>query len=148
MIFSRLISLILRVSQFVFAAIVLGLTAYFVYKIENPDRGPRGRRDRRDRWDDDDRWDPARWRDDDDRDPLGRLIFALVWSSLSIIFAVIWAIPTTFAMKGFISDFSEFILYSPSPSWWYANSECFSLHSRLGRCLRTPRRLVQRRQLR
>ncbi|XP_014558126.1 hypothetical protein COCVIDRAFT_95419 [Bipolaris victoriae FI3] len=93
MIFSRLISLILRVSQFVFAAIVLGLTAYFVYKIENPDRGPRGRRDRRDRW------------DDDDRDPLGRLIFALVWSSLSIIFAVIWAIPTTFAMKGFISDF-------------------------------------------
>ncbi|EMD59384.1 hypothetical protein COCSADRAFT_258027 [Bipolaris sorokiniana ND90Pr] len=114
MIFSHIISLVLRVSQFVFAAIVLGLTAYFVYKIENPDRGPRGRRDRRDRWDDDDRWDndrwrdrwdATRWRDDDDRDPLGRLIFALVWSSLSIIFAVIWAIPTTFAMKGFISDF-------------------------------------------
>ncbi|ENI06616.1 hypothetical protein COCC4DRAFT_165540 [Bipolaris maydis ATCC 48331] len=84
MIFSRIISLILRVSQFVFAAIVLGLTAYFVYKIENPGRGPRGH---------------------DDWDPLGRLIFALVWSSLSIIFAIIWAIPTTFAMKGFISDF-------------------------------------------
>lgn len=103
MIFSRIISLILRVSQFVFAAIVLGLTAYFVYKIENPGRGPRGRSVRRDPW------GPGRWRDDD-WDPLGRLIFALVWSSLSIIFAIIWAIPTTFAMKGFISDFSKLIL--------------------------------------
>jgi hypothetical protein len=105
MIFSRLFSLILRTAQFAFAAIVLGLTAYFVYKLENPGRG-RGGRWRRDRWDDDG-WNGGRWNDADDEDwnPLGRLIFAIVWSSLSVIFAIIWAIPTTSSMKGFISDF-------------------------------------------
>lgn len=97
MIFSRLFSVILRLSQFVFAAIVLGLTAYFLSKHEDDDDDWRGGR--------------GRGRDDDGFDDLqARLIFSVVWSALSLIFAIIWVIPTTSSMKGFTSDLSKQIL--------------------------------------
>jgi hypothetical protein len=83
MIVSRLVSVILRLAQFVSAAIVLGLTAYFLHKRNQRD-GP-GRRD-------------------DDDGPFGRLVYSIVWSSLSIIFSIIWAIPTTSSMTGYVSD--------------------------------------------
>lgn len=82
MIFSRLFSIIMRIAQWVFAAIVLGLTSYFTYRTT---LGPR--------------------RHDDG--PLGRLIFSIIWSSLSIIFAFIWAIPTKSSMSGYVSDFGK-----------------------------------------
>lgn len=98
MIFSRLFSVILRISQFVFAAIVLGLTAYFLSKHEDDDDGWRGGRGR-----------GRGWRDDDDEfdDLLARLIFSVIWSALSLIFAIVWVIPTTSSMKGFVSDLSK-----------------------------------------
>jgi hypothetical protein len=80
MLFTRLLSLILRTAQWVFAAIVLGLSAYFVYQRSRYHVGP-----------------------------LGRLIFALIWSSLSILFAVIWAIPTKHSITGYVSDFGKHI---------------------------------------
>ncbi|KAI4946446.1 hypothetical protein J4E91_007134 [Alternaria rosae] len=76
MLFTRLLSIILRTAQWVFAAIVLGLTAYFLYQRSRYDQGP-----------------------------LGRLIFSVIWSSLSILFAVIWAIPTSSSITGYTSDF-------------------------------------------
>lgn len=85
MILTRIISLVLRTAQWVFAVIVLGLTAYFVDKNQN-ERGPR-------------RWD---W--DDFDEPMGRLIFAIVWSALSIIVAIVFSIPTTSSITGFVSD--------------------------------------------
>lgn len=95
MIFSRLFSVILRIAQLVFAVIVLGLTAYFLSQYEGHDGPGRGRD--RDHWDEND-------------DLLARLIFSVVWSSLSIIFAIIWVIPTKSSMSGFVSDFSKLIL--------------------------------------
>lgn len=83
MIFSRLASIILRIGQFVFAAIVLGLTAYFLYQRSRHGVGP-----------------------------FGRIVFSVIWSSLSIIAAIIWAIPTTSSMTGYVSDFGTF----PNPS--------------------------------
>ena len=76
MLFSRLASLILRVSQFVFAAVVLGLTAYFLHAHNKYGVGP-----------------------------YARLIYSVIWASLSILAAIIWAIPTTSSMTGYVSDF-------------------------------------------
>lgn len=75
MIFTRLLSLILRAAQFVFAAVVLGLSAYFMYN-----RSRRG------------------------VGPFGRTIFAIIWSSLSIIFSIIWMIPTKSTIASYGSD--------------------------------------------
>jgi heme/copper-type cytochrome/quinol oxidase subunit 2 len=75
MIVSRLVSLVLRIAQFVFAAIVLGLTAYFLYQRSRNNDGP-----------------------------FGRVVFAVIWSSLSIIGAIIWAVPTSSSMTGYVSD--------------------------------------------
>ncbi|KAH9882847.1 hypothetical protein J1614_000213 [Plenodomus biglobosus] len=75
MLFSRIASLIMRIAQFAFAAIVLGLTAYFLYQRTRHDDGP-----------------------------LGRLIFTTIWSSLSVIMSVIWAVPTSSSMTGYMSD--------------------------------------------
>jgi hypothetical protein len=77
MIVSRLVSLVLRIAQFVFAAIVLGLTSYFLYERSRYNVGP-----------------------------FGRVVFAVIWASLSVIFAIIWAIPTSSSMTGYVSDFS------------------------------------------
>ncbi|RMZ67158.1 integral membrane [Pyrenophora seminiperda CCB06] len=85
MILTRIISLVLRTAQWVFAVIVLGLTAYFIHQNQD-EKGPR------------------RWRWDDMDEPMGRLIFAIVWSGLSIIFAIVWSIPTTTSITGFVSD--------------------------------------------
>lgn len=75
MIVTRVVSLVLRVAQFVFAAIVLGLTAYFLYARSRYHVGP-----------------------------FGRVVFSVIWSSLSIIFALIWAIPTSSSITGYTSD--------------------------------------------
>ncbi|KAL6705420.1 hypothetical protein ACN47E_007069 [Coniothyrium glycines] len=75
MLFSRLASLILRVGQFIFAAIVLGLTAYFLYERTRYGVGP-----------------------------FARIVYSVIWASLSIIFAIIWAIPTSSSMTGYASD--------------------------------------------
>jgi hypothetical protein len=80
MIVSRLVSVILRAAQFVSAAIVLGLTAYFLH--QRNERGGRGR----------------------DDGPFGRLIYSIIWSSLSVIFSIIWMIPTTSSLTGYVSD--------------------------------------------
>lgn len=85
MIFSRLLSLILRVAQFVFAAVVLGLTAYFMYERTRRDVGP-----------------------------FGRTIFAIVWSSLSVLFSIIWMIPTKSTMASYGSDLGTSPFFSPS----------------------------------
>jgi hypothetical protein len=78
MIFSRLASLLLRLGQFLFAAIVLGLTAYFLHAHNRYGVGP-----------------------------FGRLVYSVIWSSLSIIAAIIWAIPTTSSMTGYVSDLGK-----------------------------------------
>ena len=81
MIVTRVVSLVLRVCQFVFAAIVLGLTAYFLYQRSRYGTGP-----------------------------FGRVVFAVIWSSFSIIAAIIWAIPTTSSITGYVSDLGTFII--------------------------------------
>lgn len=78
MIFSRLLSLILRVAQFVFAAVVLGLSAYFMY--ERTRRGV---------------------------GPFGRTIYTIIWSSLSVLFSIIWMIPTKSTMASYGSDLGK-----------------------------------------
>ncbi|KAF2826199.1 hypothetical protein CC86DRAFT_382271 [Ophiobolus disseminans] len=75
MIVSRVISLTLRIAQFVFAAVVLGLTSYFLYQRNRYSVGP-----------------------------FGRVVFSVIWSSLSIIFSIVWAIPTTSTMISYGSD--------------------------------------------
>lgn len=75
------ISLILRIAQFVFATIVLGLTAYFLYQRTRHGVGP-----------------------------FARIVFTVIWASLSIIFAIIWAIPTSSSMTGYVSDLGKLML--------------------------------------
>jgi hypothetical protein len=75
MIVTRLVSLILRAAQFVFAVIVLGLTAYFLHERLSHGVGP-----------------------------LGRVIYTVIWSSLSIIFSIIWMIPTKSTIASYGSD--------------------------------------------
>jgi hypothetical protein len=122
MIFTRLLSLILRVAQFVFAAVVLGLTAYFIHSRMRHGVGP-----------------------------FGRTIFAIVWSSLSILFSVIWMIPTKSSMASYGSDLRKYLTTTLSHSWLFRCDELTlhnSVHSRLGRRVRTAGHLVQRRRLR
>jgi hypothetical protein len=94
MLFTRLLSLILRTAQWVFAAIVLGLSAYFIYQRSRYHVGP-----------------------------LGRLIFALIWSSMSVLFAIIWAIPTKHSITGYVSDLGELLLYRSLAEEHYANTD-------------------------
>lgn len=84
MLFSRLASLLLRTGQFIFAAIVLGLTAYFLHQRTHHGIGP-----------------------------FARLVYSIIWSSLSIIVALIWAIPTTSSMTGYTSDLGTSLSLSP-----------------------------------
>ena len=86
MIFTRLLSLVLRVAQFVFAAVVLGLTAYFMYSRTRHGVGP-----------------------------FGRTIFAIVWSSLSILFSVIWMIPTKSTIASYGSDLRTYTDNNKAP---------------------------------
>ena len=75
MIVTRLVSLILRAAQFVFAAIVLGLTAYFLHARVRHGVGP-----------------------------FGRIVYTVIWSSLSILFSIIWMIPTKSTIASYGSD--------------------------------------------
>jgi len=111
MIISRVVSLILRIAQFIFAAIVLGLTAYFLYQRSRYHVGP-----------------------------FGRVVFSVIWSSLSIIFAIIWAIPTTSSTTGYISDLGK---CTSVPSSHLKLTYHQSVHCWLGCCLRSARPLVQ-----
>jgi hypothetical protein len=76
MIVSRVVSLVLRVAQFVFAAIVLGLTAYFIYQRNRYGVGP-----------------------------LGRTIYTLVIATFSVIGSLVWMIPTKSSIASYASDF-------------------------------------------
>lgn len=75
MIVTRLVSLILRAAQFIFAVIVLGLTAYFLHQRISHGIGP-----------------------------FGRIVYTVVWASLSIIFSVVWMIPTKSTIASYGSD--------------------------------------------
>lgn len=86
MIFTRLLSIILRVAQFVFAAVVLGLTAYFMHERRSNGIGP-----------------------------FGRTIFAIVWSALSVIFSIVWMIPTKSTIASYGSDLCTSFPY-PQPA--------------------------------
>lgn len=76
MLFSRLASLILRFAQFVCAAVVLGLTAYFLHQRDKYGVGP-----------------------------LARTIYSIVVASISVILALIWMIPTTSSIINYAADF-------------------------------------------
>ena len=76
MIVTRALSIFLRFAQFVSAAIVLGLVAYFL--------------DRRN----DNEWGGL----------LGRLVYAIVIASLSVLFSLIWLIPTASSMMHYPFD--------------------------------------------
>jgi ABC-type sugar transport system permease subunit len=84
MIVSRVVSLVLRIAQFICAAVVLGLTAYFLHQRNSYGAVV----------------------------PFGRTVYALIWAILSVIAAVIWAIPTTSSMTGYVSDFCKPSQYS------------------------------------
>ncbi|KAH7010719.1 hypothetical protein B0J12DRAFT_747482 [Macrophomina phaseolina] len=68
-------SLALRVAQFVCAAIVLGLCAYFLHQ-----------------------------RDEHGLGPLGRTIYAEIIAALLVIFSLIWIIPTTSSIINYATD--------------------------------------------
>lgn len=91
MIITRLVSLILRAAQFIFAAIVLGLTAYFLHQRLRHGVGP-----------------------------FGRVIYTVIWSSLSILFSIIWMIPTKSTIASYGSDLRTPFpssLFSSPPFW-------------------------------
>lgn len=98
MILSRAASIFLRANQFICAAIVLGLSAYFVQ-----------RRLRHSRY------------------PFGRIIYTLIVSCISMIASLIWIIPTTSSIISYASDFvfsgawfAAFgVLYR-----WHHNGQC------------------------
>jgi hypothetical protein len=79
MIVSRVVSLVLRIAQFICAAVVLGLTAYFLHQRNSYGAVV----------------------------PFGRTVYAIIWAALSIIAAVIWAIPTTSSMTGYVADLGK-----------------------------------------
>lgn len=108
---SRIVSLVLRIAQLVFAAIVLGLSAYFLYQRTRHSIGP-----------------------------FGRLVFSVIWASLSVIFAIIWAIPTSSSMTGYVSDLSE--SHSIELCRMRLLILMCSFHCWLGCCFRSSRPLV------
>lgn len=75
MLVSRVVSLLLRLAQFVSSAIVLGIVAYFLYQRDHYGVGP-----------------------------LARTIYTEVVAALSVIFSLIWMIPTTSSIIGYSSD--------------------------------------------
>lgn len=75
MIVSRMVSLFLRFAQFVCSAIVLGLVAYFLHQRDKYGVGP-----------------------------LGRSIYTEIVAALSVIFSLIWMIPTTSSIINYATD--------------------------------------------
>jgi hypothetical protein len=84
MLFSRLFSLILRVAQFIFAVVVLGLTAYFMHERRRSGFGP-----------------------------FGRIVYGIIWSALSVLFSIVWMIPTRATMASYGSDLGMWIPGNP-----------------------------------
>ncbi|KAH7126867.1 integral membrane protein [Dendryphion nanum] len=76
MIVTRALSVFLRFAQFVCAAIVLGLVAYFLDKRN------------------DNQWDGL----------LGRLVYTIVIAALSVLFSLVWLIPTASSMMHYPFD--------------------------------------------
>ncbi|KAF2109212.1 integral membrane protein [Lophiotrema nucula] len=75
MIISRTVSIILRFGEFVSAAVVLGLAAHFLNQYDNYRVGP-----------------------------LGREVYTIIIAALSVIFSVVWLIPTTASMLHYPAD--------------------------------------------
>jgi len=75
MIVSRTLSIFLRFGQFVSAAVVLGLVAHFLHQRDKYGVGP-----------------------------LGRSIYTVVIASLSILFSLVWLVPTTASMLNYPFD--------------------------------------------
>jgi len=75
MLLSRMISLFLRFGEFVTATVVMGIMAYFVHQYDKYGIGPEGRE-----------------------------IYTLVIACLSMIFALIWLIPSTSSMLHYPMD--------------------------------------------
>ncbi|KAH7411800.1 hypothetical protein DE146DRAFT_627831 [Phaeosphaeria sp. MPI-PUGE-AT-0046c] len=75
MIITRAVFWAVRVAQFVCAAVVLGLTAYFMHRRRKYGDGPKG-----------------------------RLIYSIIWSCLSIIASIVGSIPTTSTITSYVSD--------------------------------------------
>jgi hypothetical protein len=75
MLFSRMASIFLRFGQFVSGAVVLGLMAHFVHQWDKYGIGPSGRE-----------------------------IYTLVIAALSVLFSLIWLIPTTASMLHYPFD--------------------------------------------
>ncbi|KAF2264367.1 integral membrane protein [Lojkania enalia] len=84
MILSRAFSIFFRFGEFVCAAVVLGIVAYFINQYDEFGVGP-----------------------------LGREIYAIVIASLSVLFSLIWMIPTTASMMHYPID----LLFSAA---WFA----------------------------
>lgn len=75
MIVSRVVSIFLRFGQFVCAAVVLGLVAHFLDQRNKYGIGP-----------------------------LGRSIYTIVIASISVLFSLVWLIPTTASMLHYPFD--------------------------------------------
>ncbi|KAF2255070.1 integral membrane protein [Trematosphaeria pertusa] len=94
MIVSRMVSLFLRFAQFVCSAIVLGLVAYFLHQRDKYGVGP-----------------------------LGRSIYTEIVAALSVIFSLIWMIPTTSSIINYATDlfFSAawFAAFGALVDWYY-----------------------------
>jgi hypothetical protein len=75
MIFSRLISLILRFTEFVCAAVVLGIDANFINKYRHNQGGP-----------------------------IGREIYIIIWAVFSVLFSLFHMIPTVHSMLHVVAD--------------------------------------------
>jgi len=75
MILSRLFSLILRIAEFVCAAVVLGITAWFLHVHHTQGTGP-----------------------------LGREIYTLIWAILAVLLSLAWLLPFTGNMMHYPMD--------------------------------------------
>lgn len=76
MILSRVLSIVFRFAQFVCAAVVLGLTAYFLHQRREHGQGP-----------------------------YARLVYSIVWSVISVIASLVLMIPFTSSIINYVFDF-------------------------------------------
>ncbi|KAF1838753.1 hypothetical protein BDW02DRAFT_465340, partial [Decorospora gaudefroyi] len=114
MIIPRLVSLALRISQFLCAAVVLGLTAYLLHLTHKHSTGP-----------------------------FGRLTYTVVLSATSTLASLIWMLPTTPHMVNLIGDLlfcgAWFAVFALLQDWYEDSLGCgstwaWSQMGREGRC--------------
>jgi hypothetical protein len=75
MIISRAVSIFLRFGEFICGAVVLGLMAFFLHRYDEFHIGP-----------------------------LGREIYTIIIAALSVLFSLVWLIPTTSSMLHYPFD--------------------------------------------